>query len=83
MDTNLKPHQPILPARRLRIIVVSEVRFLREGLAEILERDPTVSVVGLSADLPENGGVEPCLAAGCRAAGRGVSEGRRRGQADP
>jgi two-component system nitrate/nitrite response regulator NarL len=29
------------------------VRFLREGLAEILERDPSVWVVGLSADLPE------------------------------
>jgi DNA-binding NarL/FixJ family response regulator len=56
MDTNLTPHQPTLPANdigRLRIIVVSQVRFLREGLAEILERDPSVSVVGLSADLPE------------------------------
>src|ERR1700747_1842681 len=56
MDTNLTPHQPTLPVNdigRLRIIVVSDVRFLREGLAEILERDPSVSVVGLSADLPE------------------------------
>jgi two-component system nitrate/nitrite response regulator NarL len=61
MDTNLKPHPPTLPARRLRIIVVSEVRFLREGLAEILERDPTVSVVGLSADLPEMVALSPAL----------------------
>jgi two-component system nitrate/nitrite response regulator NarL len=56
VDTNLTPHQPTLPVNdigRLRIIVVSEVRFLREGLAEILERDPSVWVVGLSADLPE------------------------------
>jgi DNA-binding NarL/FixJ family response regulator len=54
MDMNLTPHQPTLPANdigRLRIIVVSQVRFLREGLAEILERDRSVSVVGLSADL--------------------------------
>jgi DNA-binding NarL/FixJ family response regulator len=61
MDTNLKPHPPTLPARCLRIIVVSEVRFLREGLAEILKRDPTVSVVGLSADLPEMVALSPAL----------------------
>jgi DNA-binding NarL/FixJ family response regulator len=61
MDTNLKPHPPTLPAGCLRIIVVSEVRFLREGLAEILERDPTVSVVGLSADLPEMVALSPAL----------------------
>jgi DNA-binding NarL/FixJ family response regulator len=54
MDTSLTPYQPTSPVddiRRLRIIVVSEVRFVREGLAEILERDGSVSVVGLSADL--------------------------------
>ena len=39
--------------RRLRIVIVSEVRFLREGLAEFLERDPSISVVGLCADLAE------------------------------
>ncbi len=38
---------------RLRIVVVSEVRFLREGLAELLERDPSISVAGLCADLAE------------------------------
>ena len=66
METNLKPHPPTLPARRLRIIVVSEVRFLREGLAEILGRDRRV---GRRAERrsARNGGVEPCLAAGCRA----------------
>jgi len=64
MDKNWTPHPPTSPAsyiRRLRIIVVSEVRFLREGLAEILERDPSVSVVGLSADLPEVVALSPAL----------------------
>jgi DNA-binding NarL/FixJ family response regulator len=37
----------------LRIVIVSEVRFLRESLAEFLERDPSISVVGLCADLAE------------------------------
>jgi CheY-like chemotaxis protein len=37
----------------LRIVIVSEVRFLGESLAEFLERDPSVSVVGLCADLAE------------------------------
>jgi two-component system nitrate/nitrite response regulator NarL len=40
-------------ARRLRILVVWGVRFLGESLAEILERDPLVSVVGLCTDLTE------------------------------
>jgi two-component system nitrate/nitrite response regulator NarL len=37
----------------LRIVIVSEVRFLRESLAEFLERDASISVVGLCADLAE------------------------------
>jgi DNA-binding NarL/FixJ family response regulator len=37
----------------LRIIVVWAVRFTRESLAEILERDPLVSVVGQCASLSE------------------------------
>jgi two-component system, NarL family, nitrate/nitrite response regulator NarL len=56
MDTNHTPPKPTPFApdtRGLRIVVVSEVRFVREGLSEILERDPSVSVVGLSADLAE------------------------------
>jgi two-component system, NarL family, nitrate/nitrite response regulator NarL len=40
-------------ARPLRIVIVSEVRFRREILAEFLERDASVSVVGLCADLAE------------------------------
>ena len=41
------------PKRNLRIVIVSEVRFLREILAEFLERDASVSVVTLCADLAE------------------------------
>ncbi len=37
----------------LRLIVVWAVRFTRESLAEILERDPLVSVVGQCASLSE------------------------------
>lgn len=36
---------------RLRIAVVSEVRFLREGVGGILERDPSVAAVVLCTDL--------------------------------
>ena len=64
MDTNLTPHQPALltsDAKRLRIMVVSEVRFLREGVAEILARDPSVSVIGLCADLAEVMALRPVL----------------------
>jgi DNA-binding NarL/FixJ family response regulator len=39
--------------RAVRILLVWGVRFTRECLAEILERDPLVSVVGLCADLSE------------------------------
>ncbi len=55
-DVDLAPRQPGLlaaEARRLRIVIVSAVRFLREGLAEFLERDPSISVAGLCADLAE------------------------------
>jgi DNA-binding NarL/FixJ family response regulator len=38
---------------RLTLLIVSEVRFLREALAELLRRDPTVIVLGLCADLDE------------------------------
>jgi len=34
-------------------MIVSEVRFLREGLAEFLERDQSISVVGLCDDLAQ------------------------------
>jgi DNA-binding NarL/FixJ family response regulator len=42
------------------VLIVSEVRFLREGLAEALKRDPPLSISGLAADLDET------LAAVCR-----------------
>ena len=55
-DADLAPRQPGLlaaKARCLRIVIVSEVRFRREILAEFLERDASVLVVGLCADLAE------------------------------
>ncbi len=39
--------------QRLKLLIVSEIRFLREALAELLGRDPTVAVLGLCADLGE------------------------------
>jgi len=60
------PRQPGLRAPeawRLRIVIVSEVRFRREILAEFLERDPLVSVVGLCADLAEVAALSPPLQA--------------------
>ena len=56
METNLAPDDPTSVSRDappLRIVIVSEVRFLRESLAEFLERDPSFSVVRLCADLAE------------------------------
>jgi DNA-binding NarL/FixJ family response regulator len=42
---------------------VSDVRFVREGLAEMLERDPLASVVRLCADLSEAVAVSPAVEA--------------------
>jgi two-component system, NarL family, nitrate/nitrite response regulator NarL len=56
VEANVAPHQAVAQlrgGRGLRIVIVWGVRFLVEGLAEILERDPLVSVVGLCADLSE------------------------------
>lgn len=56
MDTNISQNQPAMSApseRPLRIVVVSEIRFLREGVAEIFERGPAAAIVGLYADLVE------------------------------
>ena len=56
MEANVAPYQTAVlarDARSLRIAVVSHVRFVREGLAEILKRDPLVSVVRVCADLSE------------------------------
>ena len=55
-DADLASREPgllVAKARRLRIVIVSEVRFRREILAEFLERDASVLVVGLCADLAE------------------------------
>src|SRR5271169_4051303 len=43
----------------LRVAVVWEVRFLGEILAEVLGRDPMVSVVGVWTDLAEAVAVSP------------------------
>jgi DNA-binding NarL/FixJ family response regulator len=39
--------------RPLSVAIVSDVCFLRQALAEILERDPSISVIGQSGDLGE------------------------------
>ena len=64
MEANVTPHEamPVAPdAAQLRIVIVSGVRFLREGLAEVFERDPRVSVVELCADLFEAAALAPAL----------------------
>ena len=64
METNLAPDEPTSVSRDappLRIVIVSEVRFRREILGEFLERDPSVSVVGLCADLAEVVALSPPL----------------------
>jgi DNA-binding NarL/FixJ family response regulator len=64
VEAIVAPREAIVLGReppRLRIAVVSGVRFLREGLAEILERDPLVSVVRLCTDLSEAVALSPAL----------------------
>jgi two-component system, NarL family, nitrate/nitrite response regulator NarL len=65
-DADVAPRQPdslVREARRLRIVIVSEVRFRREILAEFLEHDASVPVVGLCADLAEVVALSPPLQA--------------------
>src|SRR5437763_958451 len=38
-------------APRLKLLITSEVRFLRESLGEVLGRDGAVTVIGCCADL--------------------------------
>ncbi|MBK8907337.1 MAG: response regulator transcription factor [Rhodospirillales bacterium] len=45
----------------LNVLIASHVRFFREGLADVLGRDPMLSIAGLAADLHE-------VAARCRQA---------------
>jgi DNA-binding NarL/FixJ family response regulator len=49
--------------RVLRVMLVWGVRFTAESLAEMLERDPSVSVVGLCTDLSEAGALSAALQA--------------------
>jgi two-component system, NarL family, nitrate/nitrite response regulator NarL len=56
VEANVAPDQMVAlnrDARVLQIVIVWGVRFLGESLAEILERDPLVSVVGVCDDLSE------------------------------
>ena len=55
MEANVALAEPVadIQGRSLRIVVVWAVRFTRESLAEILARDPLVSVVGQCAGLSE------------------------------
>jgi DNA-binding NarL/FixJ family response regulator len=64
VEANAAPEESVLlarDARRLRVAVVAAVRFTREVLEEILERDPLVSVVRLCADLSELVAISPTL----------------------
>ena len=66
METNAAPREAIAfspDAAHLRIVIVSGVRFLREGLADVLARDPRVCVVRLCADLFEAAALGPALEA--------------------
>jgi DNA-binding NarL/FixJ family response regulator len=66
VEANVAPREPIpFPpdATGVRIIIVSGVRFLREGLAQIFERDSQVSVVELCDDLFEAAALSPALGA--------------------
>ena len=56
VGANGAPDQAVVASRAgrvIRILLVWGVRFTGECLAELLERDPSVSVVGLCADLSE------------------------------
>jgi two-component system nitrate/nitrite response regulator NarL len=55
VEANVALDEPVadIQGRSLRIVVVWAVRFTRESLAEILARDPLVSVVGQCAGLSE------------------------------
>jgi two-component system nitrate/nitrite response regulator NarL len=56
VEADLAPDQTVAAgrgSRALRVMLVWGVRFTAESLAETLERDPSVSVVGLCTDLSE------------------------------
>jgi DNA-binding NarL/FixJ family response regulator len=57
MRTDRIPQAPEQPAAEVRgaiaILILSQIRFLRESLAEALQRDPLLSIAGLCADLAD------------------------------
>jgi len=62
VEANLEPPQAVTPARNatsLRVAVIPGVRFVRESLAAVLERDSLVSVVRLCTDLAEAAVLSP------------------------
>jgi two-component system nitrate/nitrite response regulator NarL len=66
VEANVASDQTLLVPRgerSLRVAVVSRVRFTQEVLAEILEREPFVSVIRLCADLSELAALSPALEA--------------------
>jgi two-component system, NarL family, nitrate/nitrite response regulator NarL len=64
VEANVPPDQAVTGAGYgLRLVVVWAVRFTRESLAEIIERDPLVSIVGQCADLTEATALSPTLRA--------------------
>ncbi|MBV9825472.1 MAG: response regulator transcription factor [Alphaproteobacteria bacterium] len=44
---------PTNPDTTTTLLILSEIRFLREGLADALKRDPQMSVMGLCGDLAQ------------------------------
>jgi len=79
VEAQVEPSQAVvLPrnTRRLHIAVVSDVRFVREALVEILERDPLVSVVGQCTDLVEVVALRPILHADVVLMDATISEGQ-------
>lgn len=66
MEAGLAPDPTVAAGRGgrvLRVVLVWGVRFTAESLAETLERDPSVSVVGLCTDLSEAGALSAALQA--------------------
>ena len=61
MDTTMIALDGSAARTNLRLVVVWPVRFMRESLAQILERDPSVSVVAQCADLFEAAELSPAL----------------------
>src|SRR5205807_51096 len=64
VDANVASDQAVAyirGGRAIRIMLVWGVRFTSECLAEILERDPLVSVVGVCTDLSEAVAQSPAL----------------------